>query len=148
MLKQLVTDPTGASSGIMFEAYLLRAFREGGHTFEIKDLETGQCAQMHIPPNPPSEYFSAVSPVAAGTLCIPRFRNFACVDLLMAPRGLFQITISMTHAIKGPPLEKLIKSLVNAPWLIPSNGPWLIFVVPRHIYADFKTQSYLDAKGN
>jgi hypothetical protein len=41
MLKRLIADPSGSSSGIMFEAYVLHVFREGGHTFEIKNLETG-----------------------------------------------------------------------------------------------------------
>ncbi|KAH7057951.1 hypothetical protein BKA57DRAFT_418711 [Linnemannia elongata] len=146
MLKRLIADPSGSSSGIMFEAYVLRAFREGGHIFEIKDLGTGQSTQLRIPRNPQSEHFSTISPVAAGTLCIPRSRNYACVDLLMAPRNLFQITISRTHAIKGPPLSKLIGSLIEAHWITPDDEPWLIFVVPSQVYADFGTQNYLSSE--
>ncbi|KAG0339132.1 hypothetical protein BG000_002769 [Podila horticola] len=41
ILKQLIIDPEGSASGIMFEAYVLRTFRTGGHTFDFKDLETG-----------------------------------------------------------------------------------------------------------
>ncbi|KAK5796982.1 hypothetical protein F5H01DRAFT_401214 [Linnemannia elongata] len=52
MLKKLVMDPNGSASGIMFEAYVLRTFREGGHIFELKDLETGQSARLEIPRNP------------------------------------------------------------------------------------------------
>ncbi|KAK5801644.1 hypothetical protein F5H01DRAFT_384180 [Linnemannia elongata] len=116
MLKKLIADPSGSSSGIMFEAYVLHAFREGGHIFEIKDLGTGQS------------------------------RNYACVDLLMAPRNLFQITISRTHAIKGPPLLKLIGSLIEAHCISPDDEPWLIFVVPSQVYADFETQTYLSSE--
>ncbi|OAQ25248.1 hypothetical protein K457DRAFT_1835879 [Linnemannia elongata AG-77] len=144
--RTLIADPSGSSSGIMFEAYVLRVFREGGHIFEIKDLGTGQSTQLRIPRNPQSEHFSTISPVAAGTLCIPRSRNYACVDLLMAPRNLFQITISRIHAIKGPPLSKLIGSLIEAHWISPDDEPWLIFVVPSQVYADFETQNYLSSE--
>lgn len=147
MLKRLIADPNGSSSGIMFEAYVLRVFREGGHTFEIKDLETGQSARLDIPRRPQTEHFSRISSVAAGTLCIPRIRNYACVDLLLAPRDLFQITISKSHPIKGPPLSKLIDSLVQAHWVSPTDEPWLIFVVPSQVYVDFETQKYLSSEG-
>ncbi|KAF8922917.1 hypothetical protein BGZ47_005225, partial [Haplosporangium gracile] len=52
MLKTLIKDPNGSASGIVFEAYVLRTFRDGGHTFELKDLETGQSARLEIPRNP------------------------------------------------------------------------------------------------
>ncbi|KAH7053616.1 hypothetical protein BKA57DRAFT_257103 [Linnemannia elongata] len=146
MLKRLIADPNGSSSGIMFEAYVLRVFREGGHTFEIKDLETGQSARLDIPRRPQTEHFSRISSVAAGTLCIPRIRNYTCVDLLLAPRDLFQITISKSHPIKGPPLSKLIDSLVQAHWVSPTDEPWLIFVVPSQVYVDFETQKYLSSE--
>ncbi|KAG0196648.1 hypothetical protein BGX28_009902 [Mortierella sp. GBA30] len=69
-------DPEGSASGIMFEAYVLRAFREGGHIFELKDLETGQSARLEIPRNPEVTHFSTIFPVAAGTLCIPKTCNY------------------------------------------------------------------------
>ncbi|KAG0046140.1 hypothetical protein BGZ83_008662 [Gryganskiella cystojenkinii] len=40
MLTMLINKPDGTASGIIFEAYVLRTFRDGGHTFEIKDLQT------------------------------------------------------------------------------------------------------------
>jgi hypothetical protein len=49
VLKQLVADPEGSASGIMFEAYVLRIFREGGHIFELKDLETEEISNLEIP---------------------------------------------------------------------------------------------------
>jgi hypothetical protein len=130
----------------MFEAYVLRVFREGGHTFEIKNLETGQSDRLHIPLKPQTEHFSTISSVAPGTLCIPRSRNYACVDLLLAPRDLFQITVSRDHSIKGPPLSKLIGSLNQADWISPGE-PRLIFVVPSQVYDDFEKQNYLASDG-
>ncbi|KAF9934015.1 hypothetical protein BGZ67_004032 [Mortierella alpina] len=95
----LIANPNGSSSGIMFDEYVRRAFREGGHTFEIKDLKTGQSAQLHIPHNLPTEHFSTIFAVAA------------------APRNLFQIAISKYRAIKGPPLSKLIDNIIEARWI-------------------------------
>ncbi|KAK5796962.1 hypothetical protein F5H01DRAFT_326786 [Linnemannia elongata] len=147
MLKKLVMDPNGSASGIMFEAYVLRTFREGGHIFELKDLETGQSARLEIPRNPEVTHFNTITPVTAGTLCIPKICNYACVDLLLAPRDLFQITVSKNHPIKGLPLSKLIDNLIQARWILPHDEPRLIFVVPGHVYADFEKQDYLTSEG-
>ncbi|KAK5797024.1 hypothetical protein F5H01DRAFT_385359 [Linnemannia elongata] len=147
MLKKLVMDPNGSASGIMFEAYVLRTFREGGHIFELKDLETGQSARLEIPRNPEVTHFNTITPVTAGTLCIPKICNYACVDLLLAPRDLFQVTVSKNHPIKGLPLSKLIDNLIQARWILPHDEPRLIFVVPGHVYADFEKQDYLTSEG-
>ncbi|KAG0242616.1 hypothetical protein BG011_003283, partial [Mortierella polycephala] len=52
MLKTLIDNPSGSSSGIIFEAYVLRTFRDGGHTFELKDLQTGKSDRLTIPSKP------------------------------------------------------------------------------------------------
>ncbi|KAG0280680.1 hypothetical protein BGZ96_001467 [Linnemannia gamsii] len=155
MLKTLIKDPNGSASGIMFEAYVLRTFREGGHTFELKDLETGQSGRLEIARNPETTHFNTITPTTADTLCIPKIANYACVDLLLAPRDLFQITVSKNHPIKGPPLSKRIDSLIQARWIPSLDEPWLpleevrlIFVVPSHVYTDFKKQKYLTSLGN
>ncbi|KAG0079876.1 hypothetical protein BGZ90_001411, partial [Linnemannia elongata] len=145
--KKLVMDPNGSASGIMFEAYVLRTFREGGHIFELKDLETGQSARLEIPRNPEVTHFNAITPVTASTLCIPKICNYACVDLLLAPRDLFQVTVSKSHPIKGLPLSKLIDNLIQARWILPHDEPRLIFVVPSHVYTDFEKQDYLTSEG-
>ncbi|KAK3811666.1 MAG: hypothetical protein J3R72DRAFT_69794 [Linnemannia gamsii] len=146
MLDRLIREPNGSASGIMFEAYILRAFREGGHAFEIKNLETGGLASLEIPRNPKTEHFDKITSVPAGTLCIPKICNYACVDLLLAPRDLFQITVSDNHPIKGAPLSNLLKSLTQAGW-DSSKELRLIFVVPGRVYADFKKQNYLTSEG-
>ncbi|KAK5796974.1 hypothetical protein F5H01DRAFT_327529 [Linnemannia elongata] len=147
VLERLISEPNGSASGIMFEAYVLRAFREGGHTFEIRDLLTGDLASLDIPWNPEVTHFDKITPVPAGTLCIPKICNYPCVDLLLAPRDLFQITVSKSHPVKGPPLSKLISSLLQARWISPLGELRLIFVVPSHVYADFEKQDYLTSEG-
>ncbi|OAQ22601.1 hypothetical protein K457DRAFT_25897 [Linnemannia elongata AG-77] len=146
-MERLISEPNGSASGIMFEAYVLRAFREGGHTFEIRDLLTGDLASLDIPWNPEVTHFDKITPVPAGTLCIPKICNYPCVDLLLAPRDLFQITVSKSHPVKGPPLSKLISSLLQARWISPLGELRLIFVVPSHVYADFEKQDYLTSEG-
>ncbi|KAK3833207.1 MAG: hypothetical protein J3R72DRAFT_527227 [Linnemannia gamsii] len=144
MLERLIADPKGSASGVIFEAYVLRTFRDGGHTFEIRNLENEDedLASLEIPRNPKTEHFDKITPVPADTLCIPKICNYACVDLLLAPRDLFQITVSDKHPIKGVPLSKLLESLTQAGWGS-SKERRLFFVVPGRVYADFKKQNYL-----
>jgi hypothetical protein len=148
MLKKLIEDPDGSASGIMFEAYVLRTFREGGHTFELKDLQTGKPDRLNIPRNPIVNNFHTITPAKTSKLWIPKIRNYACVDLLMPPKDLFQVTVSKTHPIKGPPLSNLIKSLIDARWIAVPEEARLIFVVPTHVYSDFRRrQNYLTSAG-
>ncbi|KAK5796966.1 hypothetical protein F5H01DRAFT_418780 [Linnemannia elongata] len=134
MLKKLVMDPNGSASGIMFEAYVLRTFREGGHIFELKDLETGQSARLEIPRNPEAHY---------------AYQRFATmpVSICCSPPETIPITVSKNHPIKGLPLSKLIDNLIQARWILPHDEPRLIFVVPGHVYADFEKQDYLTSEG-
>ncbi|KAF9542563.1 hypothetical protein EC957_001856 [Mortierella hygrophila] len=146
VMKNLIGVSDGGASGILFKAYVLRAFREGGHTFELKDLETGESARLEIPQNPKIVHFDKITQTLPGTLFIPKVCNYACVHLLLAPRDLFQITVSENRPIKGLPLKNLITSLREASW-IPPDDLRLIFVVPSCVYANFKKQNYLDSDG-
>lgn len=148
MLKKLIADPDGRASRIMFEAYVLHTFRKGGHTFELKDLQTGEADRLNIPPNPAVKNFHTISPANTGELWIPKICNYACVDLLLAPKDLFQVTVSKPHPIKGPPLSKLINSLIQSRWITAPKQARLIFVVPTHVYSDFgRRQNYLTSAG-
>lgn len=143
MLKMLTNKPYGSASGIIFEAYVLRTFRDGGHTFELKDLQTGKSVHLNIPRSPKVNHFQTITSTEVGQLWIPKIRNFASVDMLFSPRDLLQVTVSETHAIKGPPLSKLIESLIQHHWIATPKEARLIFVVPSHVYADFRKQDYL-----
>ncbi|KAG0349638.1 hypothetical protein BG005_010876 [Podila minutissima] len=63
----------------------------------------------------------------AGKLWIPKIRNDAGIDLLLAPKVLFQVTVSSDHPIKGTPFSKLIGSLVQAGWIGRPEEARLIF---------------------
>ncbi|KAF9083319.1 hypothetical protein BGX29_003223, partial [Mortierella sp. GBA35] len=40
IMRKLLDKPDGSASRLMFEAYVLRAFREGGYSFALKDIKT------------------------------------------------------------------------------------------------------------
>ncbi|KAF9149432.1 hypothetical protein DFQ26_001964, partial [Actinomortierella ambigua] len=165
ILKKLIENLSDSASGIMFEAYVHHVFRKGGHVFQIRALEAGESSEsseasgsseaskLEIRQGPEIAHFDTISSAEKGTLCIPKIRNFACVDLLLAPRDLLQITVSQKHPIKGAPLSNLVESLVKCHW-IPSadkaqaaDEPRLIFVVPGDIYDSFKKQNYVTKEG-
>jgi hypothetical protein len=142
LLQKLISEPSGSSgSGITFEMYVLRIFREGGHTFEIKDLDSGKLSSLTIPRGQNTITFDTIPEITAGTLYIPRVSNFACVDLLLGPGDLFQITTSKDHPIKGHLLLELFETLQKAGWN-PIAESRLIFIVPSAVYDNFKKQSY------
>ncbi|KAI8603151.1 hypothetical protein EDD21DRAFT_46641 [Dissophora ornata] len=92
-------------------------------------------------------HFQTITSTKAGQLWIPTIHNFACVDMLLSPRDLLQITVSNTHAIKGIPFLKLVESLVEHSWITQPEEARLIFVVPSHVFADFQKQNYLTSDG-
>lgn len=147
MLTMLINKPDGSASGIIFEAYVLRTFRDGGHTFELKDLQTGKSDHLIVPRSPEVTHFQTITSTKVDQLWIPKIRNFPCVDMLFSPRDLLQVTLSTTHAIKGEPLSTLIKSLIQHRWIATPKEARLIFVVPSHVYAGFRKQKYLTSAG-
>lgn len=116
----------------MFEAYVLRTFQEGGHTFEIKDLETGNLASLSIPRSPKAFRFDKIPRVKADTLYIPKISNYACVDLLLAPREL-------DHGIQGPRHQRTATRKNSQSSRLDRTRH---SVVPSDVYADFKKQKY------
>ncbi|KFH63328.1 hypothetical protein MVEG_10738 [Podila verticillata NRRL 6337] len=106
MLKMLINKPYESASGIIFEAYVLRTFRDGGHTFELKDLQTGKSVHLNIPRSPKSQYQKP--------------------------------TPSKDHRSR-----RLSKASFQHHWIATPKEARLIFVVPSHVYADFRKQDYL-----
>lgn len=148
ILKSLVTDGNGAAKGVMFETYVQHIFRKGDCQFQIKNLEDGTVQDFDIPANPRVGWFKEIPALSAGSLQIPKQCNYACVDLLLAPRHLFQITVSKKHDIKGPPFSDLLDDLIRQNWIGSSGEAQLIFVVPTEIYKDFRAQKYLTSAGD
>ncbi|KAG0051527.1 hypothetical protein BGZ83_003608 [Gryganskiella cystojenkinii] len=151
ILQRLIGDPKGSASGVIFEAYVVRTFRQGGYTFELNDLQTGESDRLIIPQSPKvSPKVNRLHTFASTEACqflIPKIRNFACVDLLVAHRDLLQITVSETHTIKGPPFLELTASLTQHHWIDKPEEARLIFVVPSHAYDEFQKQNYLTSVG-
>ena len=144
-LLKIISEPSGSDSGIAFETYVLHAFREGGHTFEIKDLDNGKSSFLTIPRHQNTIQFDTIPKIEAGTLYIPKVSNYACVDLLLAPGDLFQITISEHHPIKEHLLVKLFERLRDAGWINTAQSR-LVFVVPSAAYDNFKKQNYTNSQ--
>ncbi|KAK5829403.1 hypothetical protein F5H01DRAFT_330146 [Linnemannia elongata] len=148
ILKSLVDDTDGAARGVMFETYVRHIFRKGGCEFQAKDLRDGTITNFEIPANPRVEWFKEIPAPSAGALYIPKQCNHAWVDLLLAPRHLFQVTVSQKHDIKGPPFSTLLDGLIRQNWIGSSDEALLIFVVPSEIYDGFRAQKYLTSAGN
>jgi hypothetical protein len=68
--------------------------------------------------------------------------NFPCVDMILTPNSLFQITISSRHPVKQEPLRKLLEKLPTKKKIS------LYFVVPEKIFENFTFQNYLNEQGN
>ncbi|KAF8923403.1 hypothetical protein BGZ58_002990, partial [Dissophora ornata] len=147
ILGKLVDVGLGTAKGPIFELYVRHIFRKGGHEFRIKDLQDKTDTTFKIPANPSVELFNEISAVPPGTLCIPKSCTYACVDLLLSPRHLFQVTVSKRHDIKGPPFGNLLKNLMDSGWIRSSGDAHLVFVVPSEIYDNFPEQKYLSATG-
>lgn len=142
ILKALIDNPDGGANGLMFEVYVLRAFKVGGYRFELKDIETGELTHLEIPLNPVVKRFYTIVESEPNQLWIPYASNFPCVDFLLSPRDLFQVTVSKTHPIKGQQLSELVDNLGRHHWFKQDEQPRLIFVVPEYAFHDYPLQNY------
>ncbi|KAF9343135.1 hypothetical protein BGX34_007161, partial [Mortierella sp. NVP85] len=132
------------------ELYVRHIFRRGGCEFGIKDLDHGTLGALEIKDEPVVEWFKDIPTASAeseGKLYIPKNCNYACVDLLLAPKDLFQVTVSNSHPIKGPPFKQLINNLTRQGWIASPGAARLIFVIPSEDVDKFCAQKYLNARG-
>ncbi|KAF9370891.1 hypothetical protein BGX21_005360 [Mortierella sp. AD011] len=148
ILTKLVKDTAGDAKGPMFELYVRHIFRrEGGSKFQVVDLQDDFKTILNIPTKPTVEFFDEIKKgVARRTLYVPKSSNFACVDMLISPDRLLQVTVSKRHPIKSEPFKVLLNNLVEKKWIKASKDAKLIFVVPRRISADFEKQKYENAR--
>ncbi|KAG0324733.1 hypothetical protein BG004_003375 [Podila humilis] len=142
ILRTLIDDPDGSAGGLIFGVYVLRVFKEGGHCFVLKDLETGELTRLEIPLKPVVNRFYTIVESEPNQLWIPYAINFPCVDFLFSPKDLFQVTVSKTHPIEGHPLSELVNNIRDHHWIEQHVQPRLIFVVPEHTFHDFPLQNY------
>ncbi|KAF9425540.1 hypothetical protein BGZ76_003185 [Entomortierella beljakovae] len=148
ILNKLIDDDIGTARGPMFELYVRKTLRKGGLTFLTEDLDTRVTSQFEFPENPTVVRFKEIPDAPAeNTLCIPKSSNFACVDLLLSRKSLFQVTVSRDHKIKGPPFQHLVNSLVEKNWVANPEELELFFIVPKDNSSNYPKQGFLSAAG-
>ena len=141
VLRYLISNksPLGDS----FEAFVTYNFRKGDIIYPTKGLFKGGVPEMLTIAKLNVQKFSQVrelTGVAPGMLCIPRVRNFPCIDLIITPNMLFQITLSKNHPLKQQHLTDIAQELG-------CSELKLYFVVPATEYDDFKQQNFLTQLG-
>jgi hypothetical protein len=146
------SDSLGEARGAMFELYVRHIFRQGGIKFKARELQLASSSSeissefpVEIQINPKAKVFSKIGEAESGTLYIPRSRNFACVDLLLAPNILLQITVDPEHPIKGKPCENLLNDLIAHGWIKSAEEIHFVFVVPKVSAEAYKKQNFLKA---
>lgn len=70
-------------------------------------------------------------PVTVRNTVHTRIRNYACINLLLASRDLFQVRVPKPHPTKRPPLSKLITRLIKARWIATPKKKSAYFCRPK-----------------
>ncbi|KAF9157937.1 hypothetical protein BGX21_002170 [Mortierella sp. AD011] len=117
--------------------------KQGSRNFEAKSLQGDTDITITLPANPPAQYFDKIETVAPGTLCIPNSFNFPCMDMLLAPKCLLQITTDKEHGIMSEKYKELLQTLVEKGWIRSFEEVQMVFVVPQDIYDEYKKHHYL-----
>ncbi|KAF9143832.1 hypothetical protein BGX20_007084, partial [Mortierella sp. AD010] len=143
ILERLVNGKTGEAKGPMFELYARHLLRQGNWIFQARSLQGDPDITITLPPNPPVQYFDKIETVVPGTLCVPNSFNFPCVDMLLAPNYLLQVTINKEHGIMSEKYGKLLQTLLEKGWIESFQEVQMVFIVPQDIYDEYKEQHYL-----
>ncbi|CAG8688296.1 16218_t:CDS:2, partial [Funneliformis mosseae] len=139
---------TGSSLlGISFEYISHKILRKGG-PFDIRPLDSYEdpnyndlSAVVNLPPQDKILRFNkkSIDSIEQRKFYQPKEKNFPSVDSIIAPNRVFQMTISKNHPISPAGLKLLCDKLGG------TSGNGLIyyyFVVPKHLYDDFKLQRF------
>ncbi|RUO96576.1 hypothetical protein BC936DRAFT_141808 [Jimgerdemannia flammicorona] len=154
VLKDLVKEDKNHSvRGRLFEMYVIHIFRKGGYVFDVKNLQDNTSSQLTIPNNPPYENFrkldlSQYDKQREGTkknkkskkaekLLLPTNPNHPCVDLVLTPDNMFQVTVFSQYPIKQTPLKNIVDKIPNS-----DRKSRLYFIVPADVYTNFRLQNY------
>ncbi|KAF9926042.1 hypothetical protein BGZ65_007461 [Modicella reniformis] len=140
-----LTNNSNCPKGAMFELYVRRIMRKGDCEFHLKDLQGDNHGTLKIQKDPVAEIFKEIpSTIPPRTLCIPSNPNYACVDLLLSPSDLLQITTSQRHTVKEEPFSRLLDELQKKKWITSPSEVRLIFVVPSDKFEAFSAQNFVD----
>src|SRR5256886_1098883 len=140
--------------GKVFECYVRHLFFKGGgtrlrkrrlHGASDKGKEPEHVQWFTIPKNLEHKPFGGMVDFSipeedTGTIWTPG-PNFPCVDMILTPNSLFQITISRHHPVKQEPLRKILEKLPAKKKIS------LYFVVPEEIVDGFTFQNYHNEQG-
>ena len=124
--------------GDLFEAYAHRIL-SGGGALRVRRLDDGFETTLQIPRSVGTHFVRTPSDLVQCPsnlhYCQPIARNFPAVDAVKLPGSLFQMTVSLSHAIKYTALKSVLESM-------PDCASYdLYFVVPEDIFKDFASQS-------
>ncbi|RUP49956.1 hypothetical protein BC936DRAFT_140878 [Jimgerdemannia flammicorona] len=73
----------------------------------------------------------------AEKLLLPSNPNHPCVNLVLTPDNMFQVTVSSQHHIKQTPLKNIVDKIPNS-----DRKSRLYFIVPADVYTNFRLQNY------
>ena len=130
---------------MLFELYVLHIFRKGGYTFEIKELfGEKKIGELQVPDKPTTKHFRKTKDLNIGItgkdLLIPEIPNFPCIDLILGPNKLLQVTVTGDYPLRQNHMKEIATTLR-------ATALEVYFVVPGSIYDDFKPQNFLNEKG-
>ncbi|CAB5394212.1 unnamed protein product [Rhizophagus irregularis] len=138
--------------GSVFEYIAHRTLWNGGK-FDVRPLDKYEDnnnydsdAIVNLPKQDLPLYFhkTRIDVIEDGVYYQPQESNFPSVDSIIAPNKVFQMTIAKRHSIKMNGLKILYDKFggESADHLI-----YYYFVVPEHIYDDYKTQNIANSDG-
>jgi hypothetical protein len=155
VMEGLASNDKDGSLGKVFECYVRHLFFTGGgvglrkrrlYKEEEREREREREQLFTLSNGLEHKLFSGIADFSipendTGTIWTPG-PNFPCVDIILTPDSLFQITISSHHPVKQEPLRKLLEKLPA------KKNISLYFVVPEEIFEKFTFQNYLNEQGN
>ncbi|ORZ08232.1 hypothetical protein BCR41DRAFT_147034 [Lobosporangium transversale] len=145
LLNRLANGRVGEGRGAMFELYMRRILRIGNRCFQARNLHDNTEITIDIKASPDVKWFNTLECYKGkmqGSLWIPNSKRFACVDMLLAPNYLLQVTTNKDHGIKSKPFKAFLKSMRENKWIHSSEEVALIFVVPQDQIKEFKKQNF------
>ncbi|KAF9899309.1 hypothetical protein BX616_003105 [Lobosporangium transversale] len=145
ILNRLANGRVGEDRGAMFELYMWHMLRIGNRCFQARNLDDSTEITIDIKGSPKVKWFNTLEyheDKMQGSLWIPNSKTFGCVDMLLAPNYLIQVTTNKDHGIKSESLKALLKSMREKKWIRSSKEVAIIFVVPQDQTKEFKKQNF------
>jgi hypothetical protein len=151
----LARNDKDSTLGKVFECYVRHLFFRGGgielrkrrlHKAPNKRKKSEAEESFTIPEKLEHQSFNGIGDFSipkedTGTIWTPG-PNFPCIDIILTPNSLFQITISRQHPVKQEPLRKILEKLPAKEKIL------LYFIVPEANFETFTFQNYHNEQAN